>query len=107
VESNLGGVVKEVGDSIGIEVKGREGTVHEPSLENPFLYNSFIERTSKGQKGVGGRKTSTCKGTQCARDRKSSERLVFGDDIDMDRVVEFSEQKWSIELGGKNWVWPS
>jgi hypothetical protein len=28
---------------------------------------------------------------QCARDRTDSERLVFGEDIDMDRVVEFSE----------------
>jgi hypothetical protein len=31
------------------------------------------------------------RGTQCARDRTDSDSLVFGEDIDMDWVVEFSE----------------
>jgi hypothetical protein len=78
LESNLGGVVKDVGDLTRVEVIGREGIVVEPSQENPILLNSYKEGISKGQKGVGGRKTSSCKGTQCARDRKSFERLVLG-----------------------------
>jgi hypothetical protein len=35
--------------------------------------------------------STSSKGIRCARDRKSSEHLVFGEDIDMDRVVDFSE----------------
>jgi hypothetical protein len=70
VDSNLGGVVKYVGVSTGSEVKGRKGTVHEPYLVNPFIYNSVMEKISKGQKGVDDSKTSSRKGTQCAHDRK-------------------------------------
>jgi hypothetical protein len=40
---------------------------------------------------VGASKHQKNRGSQCAKDRTDSERLVFGEDIDMDRVVEFSE----------------
>jgi hypothetical protein len=42
-------------------------------------------------KEVGVAKRSAHRGSQCARDRTDSDCLVFGEDIDMDRVVEFSE----------------
>jgi hypothetical protein len=48
VDNNLGGVVKDVGVSTGIEVKGRKGTVHEPSLGNPLIYNTVTKKISKG-----------------------------------------------------------
>jgi hypothetical protein len=38
---------------------------------------------------------------------KCFERLVFGDDIDMDMVVEFSEEVVVDRVRGKNSVWPS
>jgi hypothetical protein len=101
VESNLGGVVKDVGNLTRVEVIGKEGRMVESSQENPILLNLYKEGLSKVQKGTGGRKTSSCKGTQCARDKKSFERLVLGDDIDMDRVVEFSEQVVVDRVRGK------
>jgi len=38
---------------------------------------------------------------------KGIERLVFGDDIDMDRVVEFSKKAVVNKIRLKNWVWIS
>jgi hypothetical protein len=65
------------------------------SLVDPPQGQGSKGLTQKGSrerpKVSGGSKRSTPKSTQCARDRSDPDCLVFGEDIDMDRVVEFSE----------------
>jgi hypothetical protein len=47
-------------------------------------------------------KEGRSKSTQCARDRVGSERLAFGEDVAMDRVLEFSERAVVGRVRGKN-----
>jgi hypothetical protein len=45
----------------------------------------------EGLNSAGDSKLSVHRGAQCVWDKTDSDSLVFGEDIDMDRVVEFSE----------------
>jgi hypothetical protein len=57
------------------------------------------ERTTNTPQNKEGRHT---KSVWCARDRASTERLVFGEDVAMDRVLDFSERAVVGRVRGKN-----
>jgi hypothetical protein len=67
------------------------GTFPEKRGAFPSRDSQRVERPPKGLKSVEGRLNSSSKSIRCARDRACTEHLVFGEDIDMDRVVDFSE----------------
>jgi len=55
----------------------------------PTITSQRGERTTKDLISVEGRHTKVI---WCAHDRAGSERLVFGEDIAMDRVLNFTER---------------
>lgn len=75
----------------GFRVSYRDTMIPESPL--PTTSSQYFARAGDkvGQQSVGGKKNLANRGTQCARDRVDLESLVFGEDIDMDRVVEFFE----------------
>jgi len=99
--NSLGGDRGFGGVSTGDDVEGIGGKVLEKRGVNTSRDSLRSEHHLKGQKGAEARITSSTKPIRCARDRTCFERLVFGVDIDMERVVDFSEMAVVGQVRGK------